>query len=783
MELVATDEVLRAANTPGCMVDGNPAAPLLIIGMAPGREELAQNKPFMGGSGKLLWKQLAKHGISRADCYIINTIGEWPDGVDGNPTKAQFDKWWDTFDEAVSRSNAGVALLLGKAALERFTGLTGGIEDWRGYLITPAETKLLARTITRQAQYKTSNKKRGITKGDPKIEKVKAVVRAPWPPSLKVAIASIHPAAVLRTGFGTLPALAADIARASRAVAGTLVVTQPLWNDGLPEALIAPDGAPVVVDIETGGIDNGIITRIGSNDSSIVWTALWDDRAREALRFMLGRSSMTVAFNIGFDAPRLEAHGVPLPEPWWDVMLAAALCQPNLKKSLNYVASLYMDLPRWKHLSEDEPARYNAMDVWVTLQLYHILRAELQRTGQLELFEKRMMPTVPTLVRMTQRGWKVDEVWREKWMRELTSRRDELLERWEAIAPGQKTSGARLSAFLYGELGLPTWYHKHGGISSEVAGLKTLLAQGDLDSRQREVVSILLDLRGVVKELRTYAEVELGGDGRIHPGFLPAGKDTDSFGKGIAGTGRIIASGPNIQNQPQSARHMYVASSPDMILIEADFSQIEARIIAQLSGDDELRRAIDEGLHDSNMRVLGVDKTRAKNGFYGWAYGAGKRTLKNTFISRGFDVPESECEALLRGFDRRFARAAAWRRRVASELSTRYYLTNAFGRRRYFLGGSRDTPAGLDFHPQSCAADITWPVLRELEMGLRRVDANVLAIVHDSFPSECPRSAIRECAGIIREIMEQPWPELGGLIVPVEIKTGNDWGSMMKMEE
>lgn len=93
------------------MIDGSPLAPLLIIGMAPGREELANNKPFIGGSGRLLWNQLMrKASISRADCYIINTIAELPLGSDGNPTAEQYDRWWDVFNAAVALSQARVAL-------------------------------------------------------------------------------------------------------------------------------------------------------------------------------------------------------------------------------------------------------------------------------------------------------------------------------------------------------------------------------------------------------------------------------------------------------------------------------------------------------------------------------------------------------------------------------------------------------------------------------------------------------------------------------------------------
>ena len=769
------------SEAPGCMVDGDPAAPLLIIGMAPGREELANDKPFIGGSGKLLWKQLAKKaGVDRADCYIVNTIGEWPEGVDGNPTKAQLDKYWDTFDAAVSASGARVALLLGKAALERFTGLSGGVENWRGYLIAPSEAQNLTRRSIREGVYKTSNKARGITKGDPKIEKIKQVVPAPWPASVRWAIPTLHPAAILRTGFANLPALASDTSRVGRALSGNLNLQAPVWQEGVPVELLPPDDAPVVVDIETAGFDNDTITRVGSNVGAMVWTALWDNLAREYLQAVLARPRRgpAVAFNIGFDAPRLADAGCVMPEPWWDAMLAAHLAQPDLKKSLNYVASLYLDKQRHKHLSADLPAFYNAMDVSDTLQLYYVLKGELERTGQLGLFEKRMMPTLPALVDMTRRGIKVDQQAAREWMADLTRRRDVVLEQWQRHAPGQKTAGSKLLGFLYGELGLPSQYAKHGTITSEESAIRKMLLYERLNERQTSVLTTLLELRGIEKDLRTYAAVELSADGCIHPSFLPAGKDEDAFGRGIAGTGRITSSNPNSQNMTPDAKKMYIPHDPSLILLEGDWSQIEARIIAKLSGDTVLEEAIKAGLHNTNAAAMGIDKTRAKNGFYGWAYGAGKRTLHNTFVGKGFNVSEAECGAMLAGFNRRFRQAALWRERVASDCSTHYYLTNAFGRRRYFLGGSRDVPAALDFHPQSCAADIMWTVLRPLAEQLRSVGGKLLASVHDSVLIECPRGAVRDAVGVMRDVMEQPWPELDGLSVPVEFKTGERWGEM-----
>jgi uracil-DNA glycosylase family 4 len=761
------------------MIDGDPVSPLLIIGMAPGREELAADKPFMGASGKLMWNQLRKKaGIDRSQCYVINTIGEWPEGINGGPTKAQLDKYWDLFNDAVRVSRPKVVLLLGGDAFHRFTGIPGGIEEWRGYLVGRNERFDLVRTVTTQGTYKTSNAKRGVKKGDPKVEKHKETVEAIWPETATWAIPTIHPAAVLRTGFNALPALAADIARVGRALRGDLsYVPEEFYTWPIPST---GSLLPIAFDIETGGLANEIITRIGVSQSG-TWTAPWDLESKLSLAQALQTGSPSVAFNISFDAPRVEAAGVAVPEPWWDVMLAAAMVKPDLKKSLNYVTSLYTDTRRWKHLSEEDPEKYNALDVAKTLQLYHVLKAELSRTGQLGLFENTVMPTVPTLVRMTQRGIRVDRKVKDEWVRKLTADQVEALGKWESVAPGIKTAGTGLLKFLFKDLGLPEQYSKHGGSSSEVSGLKKLLLQGRISDRAREAIETLLKLRGIQKELKTYAEIEVHDDGCVHPGYLPAGKDEDAFGKGIAGTGRITSSNPNIQNQPQSARRMYIPHNGYRQLLAADFSQIEARIIAQLADDDELKAAIHEGLHESNQKAMGVDKTRAKNGFYGWAYGAGKRTLSRTFISKGYEVNEKDCADLLAGFDRRFKKTAAFRRRISTEVSSTYHLTNPFGARRYFMGGGSDVPAALDYLPQSSAAYIMWRILRQLEDRMRGHDAQLLATVHDEVLTETndrPRTI-----EVMRDVMEQPWPELGGLVIPIEFKTGPNWGEMEKHAE
>lgn len=739
-----------------CMVDGSPDAAVLVVAMAPGRDELREDRPLVGASGRLVWNQLKKAGIDRTDCYILNTIREWPAGKNGGPTAEQFETYWPAFEDAIARSKAHVALLLGGDALWRVTGLRG-VEDWRGYLIARDECRWLDRRMTYVTTYKTSTKNH--RKGDERWTKRTVQQAPPYPASVRWAIPTYHPAAVMRTGFGVLPAFSADIQRVGRALRGQLRL----------EVLPAAD--PAVFDIETGGEKYDVLERCGATMRGSPWSLPWGPEAKELLKAELARTSPAVAYNIAFDAPRLEDAGVPIPEPWFCEMLAAATLKPDMKKSLNYVASLYLDTQRWKHLAASDPETYNLYDVIKEQALYEPLVAELHRTGMYELFTKRMMPTLPTLVRMTRCGIRVDQSSRAAWLDKLAAREREVVAKWEGLAPGVKTAGSGLAAFLRERCGLD-------GTSTEVSALRALILRGKPPDQAREIINPLLELRGIRKDISTYAEVEVAEDGCVHPGYLPAGKDDDAFGRGTAGTGRLASSNPNIQNQTAEARLMFRPHRDDQVLLEFDYSQIEARILARLAGDGELETAIAEGLHESNMRVLGVDKTRAKNGFYGWSYGAGARTLYNTFIGKGFLVPIRECEELLRGFDKRFARTAAWRNAVGAEAATRFYLTNPFGRRRYFMAGAGDVTKGFNYHPQSSAADIMWTILRQLEDGLRGLDASLLATVHDSVLLESERSQAPRVVEVVRSVMEQPWPELGGLVVPVAVKMGERWGSM-----
>jgi uracil-DNA glycosylase family 4 len=744
--------------------------------MAPGRVELAENRVLVGPTGNLLWSQLKDAAnLDRSECYCVNVIGEWPEGAGGSPTTEQVERWWDRFNDAISVFQGQVVLLLGGDALRRFCGPIGGIEGWRGYVVTPKECLNLTRRVEVTGEYKTNTAKH--RKGDPKITRRKQVEPPVLPPHVEIILPTLHPSAVVRTGFQTLPAFHADLKRVKRALSRDLGRSRTTFVE---YPVVVTDTSSVAFDIETGGITGGI-QRLGIANALETYTLLWDQRARSAALMELSRADrVKIAHNVGFDLPRLERAGVAIPDPLWDTMLAAQMAQPDLYKGLNSVASLYLDRKRWKHEAEGNPAYYNAQDASSTLELYQVLRLELERTKQLELFEGTIMPAIRTLVGMSQRGIKVHSARREQWIASLAGAHEAMLRAWQSqVGDVNPHSPLQVSRLLYDKLGLPRQFNKYGGSTTEESGLRQLLSLAP--EEPRAVLQLLLNLRENQKLRSVYAEHPIGDDGCVHPSYLPGAKDVDQHGKGMAGTGRITAKEPNIQNQPEEARLLFIPRDDSLIMVEADFDAIEARIMAALSQDEELERAIQEGLHASNMRAFGVDKTRAKNGFYGWLYGAGERTLSKVFAGKGYTISIRDCRKLLDGFEARFNKVHQYRQQLISQVNTQFYLTNPFGRRRYFHG--RNIPAALDFLPQSAASDIMWNILKPLDQAVSTQGGGLLATVHDSVLVECPRTKCGETVEAIREIMEREWPQISpGFKVPVKVKFGSSWGEMQEYD-
>jgi len=721
---------------------GNPKV-LLIV------EKVGKEDSFPGSN--LFWSLAASVGLSKADCGICEL---------GYPLPIP-----------VGMDRPEVCVLLGGEVLRYILGISGGVDSLRGYVFTPADIRpAKTRKKTIVGAYRAARKGHHEA-GDPKFGWVNVEERAVLPASIRWIIPLLSPESVQLSGLRTIPALKADLSRVVRAIQPTFTPLHVSFFR-FPIGLGTLDNG-FALDIETVG---EAISRIGLSNGGTTWTSSWDFRSRNILqRSLVDSSGPVVGHNLAFDLRFLKRDGVPVSGPFFDTMLAAHLIQPDLYKGLEKVASLYLDVSPWKHRNESDPELYNATDVKLTWEIARRQREVLEKIGMLDLFEKTIMPALPVLIGMTERGIRVSEERQKAFINDLISSQHTALSDLSSKVPGiNPLSPPQLRKLLYKELKIPPQKTWQGSETVDEAALKQIRQN---HPEHRELLDLILKVRKIVKLRGTYAEVELGEDGCVHPGYLPSGKESDT---GAAATGRLASSNPNIQNQPPEARNLFIPHFPGWLFLEADYSQIELRIAAVLSNDSALLKALEGDVHAQTQQLLGCDRVRAKNVLFGSLYGAGPRKLNRILQVHGISSSEAECRALQDRLATAYPSLWAWRTEVSVLGKSQRYLTNPFGRRRYFYGGSSAVPQMIDYLPQSTAADIMWEMFVPLDEFCEANGGHLVTTVHDSFLMEFPRERIdRWLLGSLHKILEREFPKVGtGLRVPAAMKIGSSWGQM-----
>lgn len=747
---------------------GRQDSKIFILGEAPGKEELRQGMPFVGATGRILWAVAREAGFDRSSCFVTNVVQSDPEGASGAPSRRQVLEEWERLDEEMAAATGcEIMVLVGGIALQRVTGLTN-ITNLRGYILDPAEClPVKKRMSVRVGEYKTS-KTGKFSKGDPKFAMKSVAVPPILPPNVKYIVPILHPAGIMRMRFKTMPALKADLLRVGRLFRGEAEIMSP------EDILVGePIGNRVAIDIETPmPPDDWVVERVGLGAAGGVASYEWNKYISEHVEQVITAPENTVVFhNSSFDIPRL---GFPLRARLFDTMYAAQLLCPDLPKGLERAATLHLDLRRWKHMADSDPAKYNAMDARVTYELSLAQERILKSTGQMPVFET-MMKGLPVLMDLTRKGIRVDTARVELWVLELEERLAKAHVRWPRpdVNP---LSPKQLQRYLYQDLGLPLQYSKHGTSTSDEAAIFHLLETATGEAK--EALECLREIRECGRNLSTYAKVEAGKDGCVHPQYMAASKDEaeasfTSKGQG-AGTGRIQARDPNIMNQNEDARKLYVPRHPDWCFAYIDWSSAEARVEAVLSGDDVLLEAINGDLHETIRAALKIGRTQAKNVFYGTGRGAGPRKLSWTMADAGFNVSETECREMQDNLFRLFPKWAKWRNTTIDFGKSKGYVQNPFGRRRYFYTREAVTSM-LGFTPQSTVADMLWSILPDVSPWL-------VVPVHDAVLIEAPEEAIQPAVREVEKVMGREWPMIvPEFRVPVTAKIGQpgqSWGEI-----
>ncbi len=511
-----------------------------------------------------------------------------------------------------------------------------------------------------------------------------------------------------------------------------------------------------------------------------------------------------IGHDLKFDAIVLERHGVILKGIDMDTMLASYLLDAT--RSSHPLEDLAIEHAGYKALREEDVCGRGAKSVSfadvpadaardfageradLALQLAPTLRDLLRREALEQLYEQLERPLIPVLVHIERAGVLIDG----KALAAQSQKIDQELARLAALIYEQAgeefniNSPKKLSEILFEKMGLRTESIRR---TTKTKAPSTSFEVLDELALTNDVARHILEWRSLQKLKGTYIDAlpEL-----VHP---DTGRVHTCFNQAVAATGRLSSSEPNLQNIPirtevgREIRRAFVAA-PGHVLISADYSQIELRVLAHLSGDEALVDAFarNEDIHDRTaLKVFGPTsglskhelRRRAKIINYALLYGKQAFTLaKDIGVSReeaqafidayfaGFPSVRAFIDGLLAsGRETGVVKTLFGRRRLTPDLNNKNFQIRAEAERR-----------AMNFPIQGTAADILKRAMIDVHAALARIaggGARMILTVHDELLFEAPKEAADETAAAVRELMEGAVT----LAVPltVDVGVGENW--------
>jgi DNA polymerase-1 len=523
---------------------------------------------------------------------------------------------------------------------------------------------------------------------------------------------------------------------------------------------------------------------------------------RELTPILEDPSILKIGQNLKYDIRVMRSQGVELQGIEADTMVAAYALDSSGRHNLDFLAKKYLgyDMKTYEEVtgkgasqigfeqvSIEEATRYSAEDAWAAFLLWERLRSEVSRAGVEKLFREVDLPMVGVVAEMEESGIKVDVPFLQKLEREFEQELRSIEKRILAFSknPGLNlNSPKQLAGFLFEELSLPPQSKTKTGYSTDASVLEAL-------APLHEAPRLLLEFREISKLKGTYVqplqELRDPKDSRIRTSFHLTG----------TATGRLSSSDPNLQNIPtrsargQRIREAFVAEEGSK-LISADYSQIELRILAHLSGDpvlcesfrsgEDVHRRTASGIFKKDPSVV-TDEERAfaKAINFGLMYG------KTVFgLAEELHIPRGEAKAMIESYFHRYAGVKAFLDSQVAAAHADGFVTTLLGRKR-MLPEIRSSNAAVRANAermamnspiQGTASDLIKVAMVRLHHELRErgFRAKILLQVHDELVLECPADEVDAVSGLLRETMEKAIE----LKVPllVNVSTGARWSEL-----
>jgi len=531
------------------------------------------------------------------------------------------------------------------------------------------------------------------------------------------------------------------------------------------------------------------------------------EQAIAALRPALENERIAkVGHNAKYDMAVLARHGIVVRGLNFDTMIAEFLIDPGSRtlglKGLAW-SRLGVEMTQIeeligkgkKQITMDQvpvaqAAPYAAADADIALRLRAKQEPELREKDLWKLFAEIEMPLVPVLMDMEMTGVLIDVPYLQEMSGTLAKRLNEIERHIYALAgyDFNINSTQQLADVLFGKLGL----NAPGGRKTSTGKDSTAVDVLESLRGQHPIIELILEQRQLSKLKGTYIdalpELVNADTGRVHTSFNQAG----------AVTGRLSSSEPNLQNIPirtdlgRQVRRAFIAS-PGHVLMSADYSQVELRILAHLCGDPGLRQAFARGedIHATTAAaIFGVplnqvtsDQRRiAKAVNFGLAYGQGAFGLAQTT-----GLSNAEAQKFIDAYFARFSKVRQYVEQTKRTAEKIGYVETVMGRRRYFpiLQSKERDPRTqiarraaerecINMPVQGSAADVMKAaMLRAASSKSQIPNLKMTLQVHDELVFEVPRHDIERAAALVRAAMEGAFP----LSVPlkVDVKSGRNW--------
>ncbi len=487
--------------------------------------------------------------------------------------------------------------------------------------------------------------------------------------------------------------------------------------------------------------------------------------------------------NIKFDLMVLRHLGITLRGRLYDTMILHYLLDPESRHNMNALAERYLNYRPieietligrgQKQLTMDmvnvERAKeYAAEDADITLQLKQVLYPEVERLGLQYLYSQIEEPMIAVLADIEMAGVRIDTEALAVYAVELNGKLAELeaAVRAEAGEPTLNINSTRqLGEVLFAKMRIaekPKMTRTKQFCTDEEY-LQTF-------ARKHRIVDLILEYRGVKKLLSTYVEAlpQLVNrrTGRIHT----------SFNQAVTATGRLSSTNPNLQNIPvrdemgRRIRRAFIPSDDDHLLLSADYSQVELRLMAHLSGDESLIAAFEHGedIHAATAarlfgKALGEvtpeERRRAKTANFGIIYG-----ISAFGLSQRLDIPRKEAREIIDGYFASYPKVKEYMDRVIAKAKEDGYVSTIFGRRRYLndIASHNAVARGLaernavNAPIQGSAADIMKIAMINVHrrFAAEGIRSKVILQVHDELVVDMLRGEQERVTRIVTEEME-----------------------------